>query len=213
MSVYDCKSLDDAFKKMEELQYKVIDDDFCEGEQIDEVDNNQDDNNSNSKHTADEEKQLMSTTSRKSSFTLMESWLRKCGKRAATHSKLSISYGRWHKFINIPKILLGGAATALSFWATSDENGTSHEVRLVVAILAGGSSVFTTVGQFLNYKELQQDHRIASGMYSQLCRKMELNIFRPSTKSAVVGIDRFLAEIAIEFSNIVTFSPQITLQY
>ena len=106
--------------------------------------------------------------------------------------------------VSIPKLLFSGAATALSFWATSDLNGSSHEVRVLVATLSAVSTILSSLSQFLRFDEAQYRHQMAAGMYSQLCRKIEMLIFsdNPVETSEV-------AEIAARFANIATFSPQI----
>ncbi|ACH46864.1 unknown [Feldmannia species virus] len=143
-----------------------------------------------------------------SSRTLMESWLKKCSARAHEHSRESLRSGFANRMLSVPKLFFGGAATALSFWATSDLNGSSHRVRVLVAVLSAISTVLASLSQFLRYDESQYRHQMAAGMYTQLCRRIELSFF--SEDEGGVN-DAVLAEIAAGFSNVATFSPQINI--
>ncbi|AAR26861.1 FirrV-1-A37 [Feldmannia irregularis virus a] len=142
----------------------------------------------------------------KRSLMLLKTWLTKCSIRARTHAKLSMRAGVLDVMLSIPKLFFGGAATALSFWATSDINGSSHGVRVLVATLSAVSTILASLGQFLRYDEARFRHQMASGMYSQLCRKIEMLVFSDFSDSTG---NRDVAEIAARFANIATFSPQI----
>jgi len=182
LSAYESKSMGEAIGKMDDLQFRINEDD-------------------------EETGLLNSSTS--SSYSLLESWLKKCSLRSRAHAMASINSGRLYFLISIPTILLGGAAAGLAFWATSDENGTSHEVRVTVAALSATSAVFSSLTRLFRFNELGYQHKMAAGMYSQLCRKIEVNVFSPSPLTSINGIQTLLAEISVQFSNTIAFSPQI----
>lgn len=189
MSAYNADSIRDAFGKMDDLQFRMIKDDH------------------------DEEKNLIpKSNEREKPCCLLESWLKKCSLRSHAHSSASVMCRRMFNFISIPKILCGGFAVALSFWATSDVNGTSHEVRVAVAILSATSTFLDSLVRLLRFSEKEFEHRMASGMYSQLCRKIEVNVFSPSPETSMKNINSLLAEVSVQFSNIITFSPHITIK-
>ena len=76
MSAYNAESIQDAFGKMDDLQYRMVKDD------------------------EDEEKNLIPKNSSNSSSTLLESWLRKCSLRSRAHSSASISCHRLYNLID-----------------------------------------------------------------------------------------------------------------
>lgn len=184
MSAYNANSMQDAFGKMDELQYRMVKDD------------------------EDEEKNLIPKENDKTNC-LLESWLRKCSLRSHAHTSASINCSRLYNWISVPKILCGGSAVALSFWATSDENGASHEVRVAVAALSATSTFLDGLVRLFRYSEKEFQHKTAAGMYSQLCRKIEVNVFSDSHQTSMRNMNSLLAEISVQFSNILTFSPHI----
>ena len=198
MSVYESKSMGEALGKMDDLQYKIVQD-----EKIDD-DNKHKDN--------DEERSLVSKTQRYSSYSLLESWLKKCSLRSKAHTDASVKCGIMYYLISLPTIILGGTATGLAFWATSDENGTSHQVRVMVAGLSATSTMFASLTGLFRFNETGYQHKMAAGMYSQLCRKIEVNVFSPSPITSINGLQTLLAEISVQFSNTIAFSPQINIQ-
>ena len=185
MSAYNAESIQDAFGKMDDLQYRMVKDD------------------------EDEEKNLIPKNSSNSSSTLLESWLRKCSLRSRAHSSASISCHRLYNLISVPKMVCGGAAVALSFWATSDTNGTSHGVRVAVAALSASSTLLDALTRLFRFSEKEFQHSMAAGMYSQLCRKIEVNVFSDSPETSMHNMNSLLAEISVQFSSILTYSPHI----
>ena len=183
MSAYNAESIQDAFGKMDDLQYRMVKDD------------------------EDEEKNLIPKCS--NSCTLLESWLRKCSLRSRAHSSASINCNRLFNLLSVPKMVCGGAAVALSFWATSDTNGTSHGVRVAVAALSASSSLLDALTRLLRFSEKEFQHSMAAGMYSQLCRKIEVNVFSDSPETSMHNMNSLLAEISVQFSSIITYSPHI----
>ncbi|CAM9105023.1 unnamed protein product [Sphacelaria rigidula] len=160
MSAYGAESMQDAFGKMADLQFRMVNDDD------------------------DEEKNLIPKSSNNaspnSSYSLLESWLRKCSARSHAHSAASVMSNRMYNLISIPKLVAGGAAVALSFWATSDTNGASHDVRVAVAALSAMSTFLDGLVRLFRFSEQEFQHKMASGLYSQLCRKIEVNVFSSS---------------------------------
>jgi hypothetical protein len=185
MSVYNTDSVQDAFSKMGDLQYRMVKDDN------------------------DEEKNLIPKGSSGSSTSLLESWLLKCSLRSRAHSSASIACNLMYNIISIPKLVCGGAAVALSFWATSDTNGSSHEVRVAVAVLSATSTFLDGMIRLFRFSEKEFRHSMAAGLYSQLCRKIEVNVFSPSPETSVQNMNTLLAEVSVQFSNIITFSPNL----
>jgi len=182
MSAYNAESMVDAFGKMDDLQFRMVKDDH------------------------DEEKNLIP---KNSSGTLLESWLRKCSLRSRAHSSASINCSRLYNLISVPKMVCGGAAVALSFWATSDTNGTSHGVRVAVAALSASSTLLDALTRLFRFSEKEFQHSMAAGMYSQLCRKIEVNVFSDSPETSMHNMNSLLAEISVQFSSILTYSPHI----
>lgn len=187
MSAYNAKSMTEAFGMMDDLQFRMVKDDN------------------------DEEKNLIPRTTNKGSTTLLESWLRKCSLRSRAHSSASIACSRMYNLISIPKLVCGGGAVALSFWATSDTNGTSHTVRVTVAGLSAMSAFLDGLLRLLRFSEKEYAHMTAAGMYSQICRKIEVNVFSDSPETSMHNMNSLLAEISVQFSNILTFSPHLKL--
>lgn len=188
MSAYDASSVQDAFGKMDELQYRMVKDDD------------------------DEEKNLIPRNQENSSTCcLLESWLKKCSLRSRAHSLASVNCHRMYNLISIPKLVAGGAAVALSFWATNDTNGTSHDVRVAVAALSATSTFLDGLVRLFRFSEKEFQHKMASGMYSQLCRKIEVNVFSSSPETSMRNMNSLLAEISVQFSHIITFSPHVRL--
>lgn len=187
MSAYNADSMQDAFVRMDDLQFRMVKDD------------------------EDEESNLIPKDNNNRSCTLLESWLKKCSLRSYRHSVASINCGRLYNLISIPKLICGGAAVALSFWATSDSNGTSHEVRVAVAALSATSTFLDSLVRLFRFSEKESQHKMAAGMYSQLCRKIEVNVFAVSRESSLQNMNSLLAEVSVQFSNILTFSPHVTV--
>ena len=192
MSVYKTKSMGEALDKMDDLQYRMV--------------------HQNANENVDEESNLVNNNyQRNSSYSLLESWLRKCSLRSRAHTFASVRCGILYYTISLPTIILGGAATGLAFWATSDENGTSHRVRVMVAALSATATMFASLTGLFRFNEIGYQHKMAAGMYSQLCRKIEVNVFSPSPMTSINGLQILLAEISVQFSNTIAFSPQINV--
>lgn len=185
MSAYGAQSIKDAYGMMDDLQFRMVNDDN------------------------DEEKNLIPKPSVNSQCSLLESWLKKCSLRSHAHTAASIASNRMYNLISIPKLLAGGAAVALSFWATSDTNGTSHNVRVAVAALSATSTFLDGLVRLFRFSEKEFQHKMAAGMYSQLCRKIEVNVFSPET--SMRNMNSLLAEISVQFSHILTFSPHLRI--
>lgn len=187
MSAYGAESVQDAFGKMGDLRFRMVNDDD------------------------DEEKNLIPSKNAlsDSSCSLLESWLRKCSVRSHAHSAASVTANRMYNFISIPKLIAGGAAVALSFWATSDTNGASHDVRVAVAALSATSTFLDGLVRLFRFSEQELQHKMASGLYSQLCRKIEVNVFSSSPETSMRNMNSLLAEISVQFSHILTFSPNV----
>ena len=178
--------MQDAYGKMDDLQYRMVKDDD------------------------DEEKNLIPKNSANSTC-LLESWLKKCSLRSRAHSSASAACNTLFNLLSIPKLVAGGAAVALSFWATSDTNGTSHEVRVTVAALSATSTLLDGLVRLFRFSEKEFQHKMASGMYSQLCRKIEVNVFSSSPETSMRNMNSLLAEISVQFSHLITFSPHVRL--
>ena len=191
MSVYESKSMGEALDKMDNLQYRMV--------------------HQNKNTDADEESNLVNSDQRNSSYSLLESWLKKCSLRSRAHTAASVKLGILYYTISLPTIILGGAATGLAFWATSDENGTSHRVRVMVAGLSATATMFASLTGLFRFNESGYQHKMAAGLYSQLCRKIEVNVFSPSPMTSINGLQVLLAEISVQFSNTIAFSPQINV--
>ena len=144
-----------------------------------------------------------------SSLNLLEAWFKICKDSAAAHAAAARKARTKHRFMTIPTIVAGTAATALAFFSagescdadSEDNNGLKYSVAFftsVVSVLGGISSLYSfdrKVAQCIN----------ASGNFENLARQAQIQIYLPNKLRAHTEL--VLTEISTVFSHLTTSSP------
>lgn len=144
-----------------------------------------------------------------STMNLLEAWLKACKDSAAAHAHAAREARTKHRWMTIPTIIAGTAATALAFFSagescdadTEDNNGLKYSVAFftsVVSVLGGVQTLYSfdrKVAQCIN----------ASGNFENLARQAELQIYMPNKLRA--HSELVLTEISTVFSHLTTSSP------
>lgn len=143
------------------------------------------------------------------SMSLLETWLRACSIRSQAHLEESYLHRRSANYIAVPEILAGGAATGMAFWSVGTGEGSPRSVRLVVAVLSCASMILKSLENVFHFTELENRHIKASDSYSELCRKIEVNVFTPNHLRQ--NAQMFLEEVSLKYSQTLSSSPPINV--
>lgn len=145
------------------------------------------------------------------SMSLLETWLRACSIRSQVHLEMSYLYHRRSYFITVPEILAGGAATGMAFWSVGSGEGSPRSVRLVVAALSCVSMVLKSLESVFQFTDMANRHTKASDSYSELCRKIEVNVFTPNHLRQNAQL--FMEEVSLKYSQTLSSSPPINVTH
>lgn len=144
-----------------------------------------------------------------SSLNFLESWHKVCKDSAAAYAKAARKARTSHRFMAIPTIVAGTAATALAFFSAGescdadaeDNNGLKYSAAFftsLVSVLGGIQALYSfdrKVAQCIN----------ASGNFENLARQAQIVIFLPNKLRA--HSELVLTEISTIFSHLTTSSP------
>ena len=142
-----------------------------------------------------------------STLYLMKYWLKLCNKRSQIHAEYASNRKFKHSLISVPSIVTGGGATAMAFWVVGSSTGSSFGVSVTVAALSCLSSVFKGMEALFRYGEEEQRHVRAVSQYEEICRKIEINIFR--SNNTRLPVENLLDEISRDYNLALTQSPYI----
>lgn len=142
-----------------------------------------------------------------STLFLMKYWLKLCNKRSQIHSEYAANRKIKHGLLSVPSIATGAAATAMAFWVVGSATGTSFGVSVAVAVLSCLSSIFKGMEALFRFGEEEQRHIGSVSSYEEICRKIEINIFR--NNNTRVPVENLLSEISRDYNLALTQSPYI----
>ncbi len=189
-------------------------------------DNNDNNNNNNKKSRVDADGNRIMGTARLSKFRreiqyegswteqtldLLETWVGACKKSAAAHADAARAARRRYRMISIPTIIVGTAATALSFFAAGDSctgesgRGDSDGLEYGLAALTSLVTVLSGVNSLFNFSSKTQEHVAAAGSFSNLARRGDLQTWLPNERRGDCEV--VLTDISAEFASLTTSSP------
>ncbi len=145
------------------------------------------------------------------SMSLLETWLRACSIRSQVHLEKSYLYRKRAHLISVPEVLVGGVATGMAFWSVGSGEGSPRSVSLLVAVLSSVSMVLKSLETVFNFTDISNKHVKASDSYSELCRKIEVNVFTPTHLRQNAQL--FLEEVSLKYSQTLSSSPPINITH
>lgn len=146
-----------------------------------------------------------------SCLNVIEATLLECQKAAAAHMEATRACRHKHRMMSIPLIIIGTAATALSFLSagatcSSEEDDSSGEgVKYVVAVLTSLASVGAGVSALYSFSNKQTEHIAAGGAFTNLARRIRCQLFLPNHLRAQAEV--CLVDFGAEQSHLVNTSP------
>ena len=140
---------------------------------------------------------------------LLETWVTACKKSAAAHADAARAARRKYRMISIPTIIVGTAATALSFFAAGDscsgEEDGNNNVKYGVAVLTSVVTVFSGINSLYNFSSKTQENIAASGSFSNLARRANLQVWLPNSRRGDSEV--VLTDVSAEYASLTTSSP------
>lgn len=144
-----------------------------------------------------------------SCLNVLESWYDSCETASEEYAAAARSARTKHRFISIPTIVAGTAATALSFFSAGEtcdaESEDTDSIKYGVAILTSIVSVLGGISTLYSFKNKVSACINASGNFKNLARRAQVQIFLPPNLRA--HSELVLSEISAEFSNLTSNSP------
>ncbi|CAM9204109.1 unnamed protein product [Pylaiella littoralis] len=141
---------------------------------------------------------------------LLETWVSACKESAAAHSAAAKIAQNKYRMISIPIIVIGSAATGLSYFAAGDSCDPDHVeasagLRYSVALLTSIVTILSGVNSLYNFSSKTQAHIAASGSFSNLARRGDLQTWLPNGRRGESEV--VLTDISAEYASLTTSSP------
>lgn len=145
-----------------------------------------------------------------SSLDVLEAVLLECQKSAAAHIEAARGCRRKHRILSIPLIVIGTAATAMSFLSagavcSSDDDASGDGVKYSVAALTSIVSIGTGISALYSFSNKQTEHISAGGAFTNLARRIRTQLFLPNHLRAHAEV--CLVDFGAEQSHLVNTSP------
>lgn len=145
-----------------------------------------------------------------STLDLLERWVTSCKKSSEAHADAARACRKKFRMVSIPTIIIGTAATALSFFSAGDNSCDPDEegndgLKYSVAFLTSLVSIATGINALYNFSSMTQEHRSASGSFANLARRGELQTWLPNGLRANAEV--VLTDISVEVASLTTSAP------
>lgn len=141
---------------------------------------------------------------------LTEKILSECQKSAAAHIEAARACRRKHRLLSIPLIIVGTAATALSFLSagtvcSTEEDEDGDGVKYGVALLTSLASIGAGISSLYSFSNKQTEHISAGGAFTNLARRVRIQLYLPNHLRAHAEV--CLVDFGAEQSHLVNTSP------
>ena len=140
---------------------------------------------------------------------LLETWVAACKKSAEAHANAARAARKKYRMISIPTIIIGTAATALSFFSAGDvcdpDDDSGDNLRYGVAALTSLVTILSGINSLYNFSSKTQESISAAGSFSNLARRGELQIWLPNDRRGDAEV--VLTDISAEYASLTTSSP------
>ena len=144
-----------------------------------------------------------------SCLNVLEAQLLECQKSAAAHGDAARACRRKHRMLSIPLIVVGTAATALSFLSAGDvcdpDDDAGDGLKYSVAILTSIVSVGTGISALYSFSNKMTENIGASGNFTNLARRIRTQLFLPNHLRAHAEV--CLVDFGAEHAHLVNTSP------
>lgn len=144
------------------------------------------------------------------SLDLAELWYHKCVKASEKHASMARQCRKKFRMISIPTIIVGTAATALSFFSAggdscdSDGEDTSG-LKYGVAVLTSFVSIMSGINALYDFNKKTQENVLASSQYANLARRTSLQIYLPNESRGQCEV--VLTDVSAEYASLCASSP------
>ena len=144
------------------------------------------------------------------SFDLLESWYHKCVESSRQHASAARQCRKKFRMVSVPTIIVGTAATALSFFsAGGDSCGSDGEdnngLKYGIAFLTSLVSIMTGINSLYDFNKKTQENILASGQYANLARRTSLQIYLSNETRGPAEV--VLTDVSAEYANLCANSP------
>ena len=140
---------------------------------------------------------------------LLETWVAACKKSAEAHANAARAARKKYRMISIPTIIVGTAATALSFFSAGDvcdpDDDSGENLRYGVAALTSLVTILSGINSLYNFSSKTQNHISSAGSFSNLARRGELQVWLPNSRRGDSEV--VLTDISAEYASLTTSSP------
>lgn len=140
---------------------------------------------------------------------LLETWYHACIESSKAHEEAAKVCRKKFRMISIPTLIVGTAATALSFFTAGDscdpEDDDSNGLKYGVAFLTSLVSVLGGINALYNFNTKMKENILAAGSFANLARRTSLEIYLPNDTRG--NCEVVLTEVSLEFANLTMNSP------
>lgn len=145
-----------------------------------------------------------------STLNVLEAQLLECQKSAAAYGAAAVEARNKHRMLSIPLIVVGTAATALSFLSAGDScdpededagNGIKYSVAFLTSIVTIGSGV----SALYSFSNRMERCIAASGSFTNLARRIKTVCFLPNHLRPHAEVS--LVDFGAEHAHLVNTSP------
>lgn len=145
-----------------------------------------------------------------SCLNVLEAQLLECQKSAGAHGDAARACRRKHRMLSIPLIIVGTAATALSFLSaggdvcnTDEEEGNG--LKYSVALLTSLATIGTGISALYSFSNKMTENIAASGAFTNLARRIRTQLFLPNHLRSQAEV--CLVDFGAEHAHLVNTSP------
>lgn len=144
------------------------------------------------------------------SLDLAELWYHRCVKASEKHASMARQCRKKFRMVSIPTIVVGTAATALSFFSAGgdscgsdgeDDNGLKYGIAALTSLV----SIMTGINSLYDFNKKTQENILASSQYANLARRTSLQIYLPNESKGQCEV--VLTDVSAEYASLCASSP------
>jgi hypothetical protein len=145
-----------------------------------------------------------------SCLNVLEAQLLECQKSAAAYGAAAVEARAKHRKLSIPLIVVGTAATALSFLSAGeacdpDDGDGGNGVKYTVAVLTSIVTVGSGISALYSFSNKMTECIAASGAFTNLARRIRTQLFLPNALRSQAEV--CLVDFGAEHAHLVNTSP------
>jgi len=124
-----------------------------------------------------------------SSADLLESWVKYCDTQSVLHIKSAKSHRNMHQRLTLPTLVTGTIASALGFYNSGGECGSSNfTLSILVSVLTSTSTILTGFSVFKSHNTKMEKHLASAGLYASLANEIKQQLYLPLAKKSDIEV-------------------------